>query len=266
MSYWRNKVVLVTGGSSGFGRVIAETFAEAGAKVSIAGLEAEPLSRAAGELQSAGFDILGVQADITRQDDVDRLFAQTLDRFGRLDVLVNNAGRSMRGKLLDTTAEQFRDLMELNLIALVRCTRAAIPHLLRPARPRGKHRFAGRQIGGPLGRGLSGNQIRRGRLFAAIAFGTGVLGLACAVGLPGPDQTQEPPPLSVRRPGRPARNRPATRSGRKNLGFIAAKTRPGHPQRLSTSPVGIDRSHIGPTAFRHCPTLAKPWPIGSCSA
>ena len=69
-------------------------------------------------------------ADITEQDQVDALFAQTLDRFGRLDVLVNNAGRSMRGKLADTTPEQFRDLMELNLLALVRCTRAALPHLL----------------------------------------------------------------------------------------------------------------------------------------
>jgi len=131
MSYWRNKVVLITGGSSGFGRVIAETFAQSGAKISIAGLEPEPLSRTTGELQSAGFDVLGVQADITRQDHVDRLFAQSIYRFGRLDVLVNNAGRSMRGKLLDTTPEQFRDLMELNLIALVRCTRAAIPHLLK---------------------------------------------------------------------------------------------------------------------------------------
>jgi uncharacterized protein len=131
MSYWRNKVVLVTGGSSGLGHVIAETFAEAGANVSIAGLEAEPLSRTTREMQSAGFNVLGLQADITRQDHVDRLFAQTLDHFGRLDVLVNNAGRSMRGKLIDTSPEQFRDLMELNLIALVRCTRAAIPHLLR---------------------------------------------------------------------------------------------------------------------------------------
>jgi short-subunit dehydrogenase len=53
-----------------------------------------------------------------------------VDRFGGLDVLVNNAGRSMRGKLIDTTPEQFRDLLELNLVALVRCTRAAIPLLL----------------------------------------------------------------------------------------------------------------------------------------
>ena len=75
--------------------------------------------------------MLGVHADITRQEDVDRLFDAALERFGRLDVLVNNAGRSMRGKVLDTTPEQFRELMELNFIALVRCTRAAVPHLLK---------------------------------------------------------------------------------------------------------------------------------------
>jgi NAD(P)-dependent dehydrogenase (short-subunit alcohol dehydrogenase family) len=130
MSYWLNKVVLVTGGSSGLGRVIAETFARAGTKVVIAALEPDPLKRTVGEMQTAGFDVLGVHTNITIQADVDRLFAQTLERFGRLDALVNNAGRSTRGKLMDTTPEQFRELMELNLIALVRCTRAAVPHLL----------------------------------------------------------------------------------------------------------------------------------------
>jgi NAD(P)-dependent dehydrogenase (short-subunit alcohol dehydrogenase family) len=131
MSYWQNKVALVTGGSSGLGRVIAEAFAAAGARTAIVGLEPGPLARAAAEMQSTGRDVLGIHADITRQEDVDRLMAETLDRFGQLDVLVNNAGRSMRGKLLDTTPEQFRDLMELNLIALVRCTRAAAPHLVK---------------------------------------------------------------------------------------------------------------------------------------
>jgi NAD(P)-dependent dehydrogenase (short-subunit alcohol dehydrogenase family) len=127
---WRDKVVLVTGGSSGLGQVIAETFAAAGAKVAVAGLEPDAVRAAAEAMGAAGHDALGVAADITRQDEVDRLLAETLGRFGRLDVLVNNAGRSMRGKLADTTPEQFRDLMELNLIALVRCTRAALPHLL----------------------------------------------------------------------------------------------------------------------------------------
>jgi uncharacterized protein len=130
MSFWQNKVVLVTGGSSGLGRIIAEAFAAAEAKVVIAALEADAVCQATEQMQSAGHEVLGVHADITRQDDVDRLFRQAIDRFGRLDVLVNNAGRSMRGKVMDTTPDQFRDLMELNLIALVRCTRAAMPHLL----------------------------------------------------------------------------------------------------------------------------------------
>ncbi len=130
MSFWQEKVVLVTGGSSGLGRVIAEAFAAEGAKVALVGLEQPQVEQAAAEMQANGRQVLGITADITRQEDVDRLFCQTLERFGRLDVLVNNAGRSMRGGVLDTTPEQFRDLMELNLIALVRCTRAAVPHLL----------------------------------------------------------------------------------------------------------------------------------------
>jgi uncharacterized protein len=131
MNFWQGKTALVTGGSSGLGRVIAEAFAAAGAKVVLAALEPDAVQKAADEMRSAGRDVLGIHADITRQEDVDRLFAQAIERFGRLDVLVNNAGRSMRGKVLDTTPEQFRDLMELNLIALVRCTRAAVPHLLK---------------------------------------------------------------------------------------------------------------------------------------
>ena len=113
------------------GRAIAEAFGAAGAKVVIAALEADAVEQTAGEMAAAGCDVLGVHADVTRQEDVDRLFARALERFGRLDVLVNNAGRSMRGKLLDTTPEQFKELLELNLIALVRCTRAAVPHLLK---------------------------------------------------------------------------------------------------------------------------------------
>jgi NAD(P)-dependent dehydrogenase (short-subunit alcohol dehydrogenase family) len=128
MSYWQDKVVLVTGGSSGLGRVIAQAVVDAGAKVAIAGLEPDAVARAAEELGPAA---LGVHADITRQEDVDRLFDAALDRFGRLDALVNNAGRTHRGKVLDTTPDVFRQWMELNFLATVRCTRAAVPHLLK---------------------------------------------------------------------------------------------------------------------------------------
>ncbi len=129
-NYWRDKVVLVTGGSSGLGRVIADQFATRGAKLIIAGLEAERVQDAERQMREAGHDAVGVQADITQQDQVDALIAQAVARFGHLDVLVNNAGRSMRAQVLDTTPEQFRDLLELNFLSLVRCTRAAVPHLL----------------------------------------------------------------------------------------------------------------------------------------
>lgn len=131
MSFWKDKVVLVTGGSSGLGRVIVDAYAGAGAKLVVVGLEAEAVKRTADELAAAGTDVLGIPANIIQQEQVDAMVEQALGRFGRLDVLVNNAGRSMRGKVLQTTPEQFRDLMELNLIALVRCTRAAMPHLLK---------------------------------------------------------------------------------------------------------------------------------------
>ncbi len=130
MNSWKNKVVLVTGGSSGLGYMIAEAFYAAGAEIAIAGLEPDAVKKAADELSTSDRKVLGVHANVTVQEDVDRLVAETVAKFGRLDVLVNNAGRSMRGKVLDTTPEQFRDLMELNFIALVRCTRAAMPHLL----------------------------------------------------------------------------------------------------------------------------------------
>jgi len=130
MSYFRDKVALVTGSSSGLGRVIAQGFADAGTKVVIVGLEEGESERVADEMRSAGHDAIGLTANVMQQADVDRLFAEAIEHFGRLDVLVNNAGRSMRGKILDTTPDQFRDLIELNLIATVRCTRAAVPHLL----------------------------------------------------------------------------------------------------------------------------------------
>ena len=100
MSFWKDRIVLVTGGSSGLGRMIADGFAAAGAKIVIAARGADAVQKAAAELQAAGSDVLGIQADITQQADVDRLFNEAIARFGKLDVLVNNAGRSGAAKCL----------------------------------------------------------------------------------------------------------------------------------------------------------------------
>jgi uncharacterized protein len=131
VNYWKDKVVLVTGGSRGLGRAIAEEYAAAGAKLALVALEPETIERAAAEIRSHGVEALGLAADITNPEAAERAVTQTLERFGRLDVLVNNAGRSDRGNAYETPPEKFREHMELNFIALVRCTQLALPHLLK---------------------------------------------------------------------------------------------------------------------------------------
>lgn len=129
--YWAGKTVLVTGSSSGLGRTLAEAFARAGTNVVVSARSAEALETVAAELRSLGASVAAIPADVTRQDQVDNLIEQTVRQFGRLDVLVNNVGRSTRGALLDTTPEEFASLMDLNFLSAVRCTRAAAPHLIR---------------------------------------------------------------------------------------------------------------------------------------
>ena len=125
--YWQNKVVLVTGGSSGLGRIIAETFAHAGARLVIVALEKTDVEKAAAEI---GGNTLPICADITKQEDVNRIFETVKNQFAGLDVLVNNAGRSMRGMAMNTTPEQFQALFDLNVLGTIRCTQAAVPMLL----------------------------------------------------------------------------------------------------------------------------------------
>ena len=130
-SHWHQKVVLVTGGSAGLGMAIAQRFLGHGAKVAIAGRDARRLGLAARTFEQGPPNVLAVQADVTRQPEVDALIRQTIDHFGRLDVLVNNVGRSMRGEALATTPEDFQLSWDVNFLSAVRCTRAAADHLIK---------------------------------------------------------------------------------------------------------------------------------------
>ncbi len=98
--------------------------------MAIAARGQEHLDAAAAELRALKADTLAIQADATQQADVDRLIADVIGRFGRLDVLVNAVGRSARGTALATTPEEFAALAEVNLLPTVRLTRAAAPHLI----------------------------------------------------------------------------------------------------------------------------------------
>ncbi len=129
MSFWAGKVALVTGASSGLGRHIAGAFAAVGADVVVAARDAGRLAAVAAQLQSAQ-RVLPVAADVSNQEQVEQLFARTMNEFGRLDALVNCVGVSSRGRASDTSPEDFARLLEANLLTAVRCTRAALPHLL----------------------------------------------------------------------------------------------------------------------------------------
>jgi short-subunit dehydrogenase len=146
MSYWQNKVAIVTGGSSGLGLAIAKKLFAAGSTVVLAARDAGRLKLATDQVRGQNTELttgpvkgsgierraaVGISCDITDDEQVTSLIGSTLDRFGQLDVLVNCAGKSGRGKVLETTPRQFQEMWELNFLALVRCTRAAAPHLLK---------------------------------------------------------------------------------------------------------------------------------------
>ena len=125
MAYWQGKVALVTGGSSGLGLAIARAIVESGAKATVAARDAQRLAAAAEAIGATG-----IAADVTEQAEVQGLIERVAGEHGRLDLLVNCAGKSSRGAIAETTAEQFRELLDVNFLSAVRCTQAALPRLL----------------------------------------------------------------------------------------------------------------------------------------
>ncbi len=115
-NYLKGKVIIVTGGNSGIGKAIVEVVARMGARVVIdyrSHPEAtEALEQEIGEL---GGTCIGIQADVANLDDLQRLVQEAVSRYGRLDVMVNNAGIETRTSILDTTPEDFDKVVNVNL-------------------------------------------------------------------------------------------------------------------------------------------------------
>lgn len=125
-----NKTVLVTGAGAGIGRAIAEAFGKAGAQVAVAEIDAARAAEVRAALQGAGVEALVVEADVTRSDDVQRLAAAIEQRFGGLDVLVNNVGDYLVAKPFEQFSDEEIDrLYGLNLRHIFGVTRAMLPLL-----------------------------------------------------------------------------------------------------------------------------------------
>ena len=121
------RVALVTASSKGLGRASATALAEEGAKVVISARNEETLQKTASEIAGAGSEVHAIVADVTEPTTPRRLVAETLERFGALDILVANAGGPSPGRALDITDEQIEAAVNANLTTSVRLVREAVP-------------------------------------------------------------------------------------------------------------------------------------------
>jgi 3-oxoacyl-[acyl-carrier protein] reductase len=133
MTELAGRVAVVTGGSRGIGYAIADAFAAAGIHVVMGARSPDDLERAAAELTArhGGVRVLGVQCDVRRQQDCERLIARAVDELGTIDILVNNAGIGRYASVRDMSPDDWRAVIETNLNSLFYCTHAALPHLVR---------------------------------------------------------------------------------------------------------------------------------------
>ena len=132
----KGRVAVVTGGNGGIGLGMARGLAGAGASIVVAGRNREKSLRAVGELEALGADAAAVEADVTDEASVTALFREAVDRFGRVDVLVNNAGINIRKPPQDLALAEWRLVIDTNLTSAFLASRAAYP--LMKARGGGK--------------------------------------------------------------------------------------------------------------------------------
>ena len=132
----QGKIAIVTGASNGIGRGIAETFAAEGAKTVLVARRAALLEEVAAGIKSRGGEALPVPSDLTKEEAVTALFALVQKTFGRLDVLVNNAGIATHRNTEDITLEYWRDALDINITAPFLCAREAV-RLMKAQQPKG---------------------------------------------------------------------------------------------------------------------------------
>ncbi len=126
----QDKSAVITGAASGIGRAIAWKFVHEGAAVMAADLDGKSAMGFADEIEADGGSAIGIGADITKRAEVDAMVAAAIERFGRIDVLVNNAGSRIIKSFLEHTEEDWRRMLDVNLTGHFLCCQAVIPHMV----------------------------------------------------------------------------------------------------------------------------------------
>jgi NADP-dependent 3-hydroxy acid dehydrogenase YdfG len=127
---FRDKVIIVTGASSGIGESIALEFAKYGSKVVLAARSEKKLSEIVKRINNDGLSAIYIKTDVSIEDDCKRLIDKTVDKYGTVDILINNAGLSMRASFLDVELKVLHQLMDVNFWGTVYCTKYALPYLI----------------------------------------------------------------------------------------------------------------------------------------
>ncbi len=124
------RAAIVTGGSKGLGQAMAAGLASAGADVLLVSRNLEEAESAAAEIASDhGHGAVGFEADVTKEEEVAAMVAKALAEFGRVDVLVNNAGINVRGAIDEVSYEDFKKVQDINVNGVWLCSRAVLPHM-----------------------------------------------------------------------------------------------------------------------------------------
>src|SRR5579862_8164853 len=126
-------VALITGASSGIGAATAASLAGLGARVALVARRADRMHDLATRLRADGATAAVITADVTRRSDAEHAVSQAVSEFGRLDILVNNAGVMLLGPVVGAPVEEWEQMVQINLLGLLYCTNAALPHLLQAA-------------------------------------------------------------------------------------------------------------------------------------
>lgn len=127
----KDKVVIITGGSSGIGKALAESFSKNGSKVLITGRSKDDLLVAQQSLKTKGLEVAIFQADVSLENDNRLMVEEALRLFGQIDVLINNAGISMRALFEEFDLQAFKKVMDINFYGAVFATKYALPHIIK---------------------------------------------------------------------------------------------------------------------------------------
>jgi short-subunit dehydrogenase len=127
MSNFTDKIVVITGGSDGIGKALVAQFLALGAKVATCGRNENKLSLLATEFPSS--NLYTAQVDVSKQDQSEAFIKQVVDNWGRIDVLINNAGISMRALVSEVSVQTLQNVMDINFWGTVYCTKAALPSI-----------------------------------------------------------------------------------------------------------------------------------------